>query len=327
MSNLPPDVRASIARANEIQAAMTAPAETPPGAPAPETPPSDQTPTPATPPAAAPAPAPASSTTVDTRTGEGGDATYWMQRFKTVQGMNDALRRDAKAQGEQFAEQLATLSEQVAQLKQVATAPAVPQHNDAEVFGNDLVEMTRRVADERVTQAVQQAVAPLAARNQQLEQQVQALTGQTAVMTEQDFFDRLDRARPDWEQINVRPQWLDWLAETDPMTGYVRQALLDDAISKRSLERTVAIFTSFAGPYQTATQTPAVPVSPAPRTVGAAPVAAQRADDNTGPLITRTEIANFYRDVAAGAYRDKPEKKKQMDDLITQAAKTGRIGV
>lgn len=323
---LPQDVRASIERANEITASMQG---TPPqpgeGAPNESdtlTQGDDQTPQPA------PAPAPeaalegAASVVVDRRSGEQGDAEYWLQRFKTMAGMNAKLQRDMTEQATQFAAQLEALSQQVAAL-QKPSEPAPKVSDDEEVFGKDLVDMARRIAAEQINQAVGQAIAPLQQRNQELERQLQAVHGQTQVLAEGDFFARLDEARPDWEAINARPDWLRWLGEQDPLSGLVRQQMLDQAIGSKNVARTVALFEAFAGKHNPAPTAP--PVSPAPRTVGSQAAPAQRLDDS-GPLVTREEIAKYYRDLASGAYRTKPDEKKRMDELIAQAVKTGRIG-
>lgn len=330
MSNLPKDVQARVDRAKELEQQLqnsanaggdtgNTPTDPPASAPTP-TPASPTPPTPAETPAATPAPAaPPAPAASD-------EAAKWEQKYRTLQGIINAQQKRFDEAAQQYATQLATLSAQLQQLQQTPPAPKAPEGPSLEDrFGEDLVGMARQIAQEQVKQAVTEAMRPLQERNAQLEQQLTAVNGKVQVLSEAEFFKQLDTVRPDWEQINATERWLTWLGEPDPLTGVVRQNLLDDAISKRSVDRTKALFEAFAGPLQAKKPDAIQELSPAPKTVGSAHTPGARAQEQDDGFVTRQEIAQFYADVVAGLYRNKPEDKKRVEDRINKAVSTGKV--
>ncbi len=329
MNHLPQQVRDQIARATAIQDQLAAGAPTPP-----EPTPPEPAATPAAPaaepsPAPAPEPTPPGDIAVNRKTGEAGDADYWKQRSLSLEGMLEGIKRRADERINQLVDQVTQLSAQVASAKPAAPAPQPStSKEDEDLFGRELVDFTKRTAAQEIGLHVEEALKPLKAENELLKQQINVLGGRTEAVVAETFFDRLDKARPDWERINGTQEWLAWLGKSDPMTGYSRQALLDDAIAKQSLDRTLAMFEAFAGPYKPAgspkQQQP--DLSPAPRTLGTPNVPASRVDnDDTTPLVTRQQIAEHYKKCANGGYRATPDERKRMDDLITRAVTEGRV--
>ena len=345
--NLPKQVQAQAARANEISkqllgeaAPAPAPAPAPVEAPAPAPAQVDAAAPAPDPAAAAPAPAPAPQAPqrdlARAKDGEEGDALYWLNRYRSLNGVVEQVRRDAQTTIGEMATQIAQLSARLT-AQAPAPAPAAPlvgTADDVNTFGQPMVELVQRGAKAllpEVQAQIDAALAPVLARNQQLEGQLQQLAGSVSLSAEDMFFKQLDQALPTWEQINETPQWLRWLSERDPLSGAPRQALLNDAIAKHDLQRTLALFRAFGAPAASAapapapaTPNPSVPdLSPAPRTVGAIVTPSLKQED--GPLISRSEIATFYNNVAAGKYRNDPEAKKAMDQKIATAVQTGRV--
>lgn len=337
----PRQVREQIARANEIGAAMLA-EQTPD--PAPQPPPTDQVaaaPAPAAP--AAPTPSPDQGVVSD-KQGTTGDAVFWRNNYLAMKGRADANDASSRQAVQALTDQVTALTGEIAKLKQPAaqapaTTPAAPTpwltDADRNRFGDGVVDLVERgakaAAIPEVQAAIEAAMQPLREENARLAQQmqqhgqaVQQVAVAASASEEDKFFAALDAKRPDWEQINAQQAWLQWLDQRDAMTGVQRQLLVSDAITKRDLHRLLAVIENFAGPYA-ATPTQATPdLSPAPRTVGAAVIQTNR-DDNA-PLVTRTEIATFYQDSAAGRYRNRPADKQAMETKIADALRTGRVG-
>lgn len=325
--NLPKQVRDQIDRANALAQQITGeqpPAPPPTEAPAP-TPVEAPAPAPETP---APAPVVPAPAPVDPRHE---DAAYWQQRFRVTEGHLRQVRQESKTAIDELSAKVAELSQALAQ-RSAAPAPAptpIIGQQDVEVFGEGFVDLAKRGGQAvlpEVERLINERLAPLQQENQALKSQVQYLSGKTEISDEQKFFNDLDAARPDWEQINVSTKWLTWLGANDPLTGVPRQALLDDAIAKRSLSRTVALFEAFAGPYQKAAPAPSAPdLSPSPRTVGANVQTAHRDPNEGTPVVTRDFIAQHYQKVASGAYRNNPDEKKRIDALIADAVSNHRV--
>lgn len=348
---LPQQVRAQVQRANDLAnviAGTPAPApagtvEPPAPAPVPVEPPAPA-PAPAPIEAPAPAPAPAQIDEVTGKDGERGNAQFWLHKYQTLQGMFNQQVQMNRDFARETSERLASLTAELAALKAApaATAPApaaAVTEEDRRVLGDTLADFVPRAAKAAIAPDIQAAVeaatAPLRQANAQLQQQLQAVTGQVAAVSSEGFFERLDRTLDGWEEVNRSEPWLRWLGGTDPMTKKPRQMLLDDAINSQDLERVVAIFANFGftgkasapGSNTPAPPAPRVPdISPTPRTVGTQVAPSRRADEETGPLVTRAQIATFYNDVAAGKYRTRPDEKKAMDQKIATAVATGRVG-
>jgi hypothetical protein len=101
-------------------------------------------------------------------------------------------------------------------------------------YGTDLIDFTQRAAA--------QAVAP---HLQALDQQNAVLRQQVAEQTRKAMHQQIEAAVPNWREIDSDPRWYQWLGETDPFTGAMRQQVLDDAIAAGSASRVLAFFNTF----------------------------------------------------------------------------------
>jgi len=246
--------------------------------------------------------------------------------------MLDRQSRDHRAVVDGMSQKLADAMQQIAQLK-IAPAPApVPlvTADDRQQFGEPLVDFVQRGAKDAVlpgvTQMVQQAVQPLVDRQEQLTQQVQQAEAAALQQAQNAFFARLSSARPDWEQIDEDPQWLQWLDGVEPLSGVQRQVLLDNAVKQMDLGRTKALFDAFR-PTAHAPAAPAPtapPLSGAPATVGSAPRQMSRQPD--GPeTVSRAEISRFYQDVALGRIKTGSAEFTAGEARINAAVAAGRV--
>lgn len=302
------------AAADQLLAQMNAPQEQP--APIAEDPEAQVAPV--EPPAAAteqpqaPAPAPVQPATAP--------AVDWEHKYKTLQGIHNSHTAELK---ERLRRREAELQAALA-AKPEPTKPEVPEldtKKDAEVFGEDLVQMVVRIVDSKFGHLVNS----FNDRLKVIEDRYQATT-ETVAKTAQDLF--LDRVRSrvsDLDEVNVDPLFLEWLAEADPIYGHTRQAVLDHAANSLDADRVIAIFTAFK-----ATKAPApAPVAPpaqqqlerqvAPRTTAAAAV------PDTPRFFTEQEVAQFYADVRRGLYRGQEAKAAQIEAEFDKALSEGRI--
>jgi hypothetical protein len=87
-----------------------------------------------------------------------------------------------------------------------------------------------------------QAISP---RLDQLAQQNAALRSQLDRETRQHLDERVEAIVPDYREIDSMPAWRQWLASPDPLSGVVRQQILNDAIASGSTSRCVAFFRGF----------------------------------------------------------------------------------
>jgi hypothetical protein len=68
----------------------------------------------------------------------------------------------------------------------------------------------------------------------------------------------LDRAVPNWRELNNDPQWLAYLGQTHTFSNCSRQTHLDEAVASGSVHRVIAFFKDFLA-LKSATTRPAPP--------------------------------------------------------------------
>lgn len=207
---------------------------TPPApAPAVETPP----PAPAVPTETAPQPAP------EVKEKPTDDAAYWRKRFDTVQGMLDVEARNRK----ELTQRLDDLQRQLQQREQPkpAPAPSLISEKDEEAFGTDLIDLARRAARDEFGRLYSSLIADVRKELTPVREQVGKVAEQQAMTAEERFFQVLNQAVPDWEQINTDTRWLTWLEGVDPLLGGPRQMALDDAHSRLDGARVAALFNTW----------------------------------------------------------------------------------
>lgn len=368
MSALPQAVQKQVKRANELaekvladRKAAEAPASTPTdGAPAAAAaPPVDGQPpalAPVAPAAAAPPPAeppaaPAPAAPPPTPT----PATDWEQRYRVLQGKYNAEVPRLTRQVQDVTTQMNNLQQQLIHTQGLlaalgqnrGTAPGTAQGSPApsgglikdeevKAFGADLIDVVRRAAQEEITKVVE-PLRKEVERVPQIEKQVSGVATKVVMNDQQKFIAYLNEHAPEWRQLNEDEQFLDWLDQTDPFSGYTRIQLLKQAESSHDGPRAVAFFKAYQ--KENATVTPPAPASaPAPAAAatpktledfvapGAPKSGAGGAPNEAGKRIyTTAEIAAFYEAVRRGAYRKKPDEARQIERDIFAAQREGRV--
>ncbi len=154
-----------------------------------------------------------------------------------------AQLREAVANITQLTAEVQRLQQAQAQAAQQPTLPT--SEEDAERFGEDLLE----VIDRRATALAQQMLASrereLTAHIGKLEAHVNSVDERVALTDQDRFFNALTDKVPNWKATNVDQAWLAWLREVDPVYGQPRQAALDAAANAFDVERVAAIFKTF----------------------------------------------------------------------------------
>lgn len=316
---LPEQARRQAERANELfDQVNAAPGEQPQAAPeaaTPEVPQAvePQSQLPADPPAADPPAAPAPP------------VENWEHKYKTLQGVLAANKRDADAR-------VLTLESKIASMAAApAPAPAPPApaplvtDKDLETYGADMLDLIRRQATEMAQKIVAEQMAQLKPEMDQTRDHIKTVEQQVYQNEGEKFYGELAKAVSDWETINQDPRFLDWLGQVDPLSGVERQGLLEAAGKKLDHKRVATIFETFkadAGLNKPApAPTPAPAPSPSPRTVGNAPPS--RSEPVTS--VKRSEIQAHYRRGSTDvAYRGSDEYKA-IEARIQQALATDQV--
>jgi hypothetical protein len=118
---------------------------------------------------------------------------------------------------------------------------------DEQAYGPELLDVMRRGARD----AVQPELAELYRRQSVLAQREQRLQNQMVL-------NALDKAMPDWRVTNHDPQFLEFLAQAEELSGRQAHALLLEAFAQGDVARILAFFNAYRAAIGQA------PASPAP---------------------------------------------------------------
>lgn len=256
-------------------------------------------------------------------------AEDWEQKYRTLQGIHNKHVGDLKTRIEQLeASNQQMLDRLQASMQQTAQPqPATANPQDVETFGEDLVRMIQRTAEQMlgpVAQSVEQRLASL-------EQNLQGTNKVVAQTADDTFFAQLREQVPDFDSINTSEPFLAWLAEEDDLTGAQRQAALSAAGNARDLKRVVKVFNAFKKAHGVAEQA-STPMSSAsrleaqvsPRSTGNGAAQVETAA-NGKPMITVEQVERFYADVRRGAYRGNDKLRADTEAVINDALAENRI--
>ena len=176
------------------------------------------------------------------------DEETYQQRYRVLQSKYDAevprlhaQLRDVMAQNQQLYGEFEKLKAQA----NAKPEPAPEPDNDAETFGEDLVDAIDRRAAKLAKDLVSQQLQPMQAYIQQLESKLGVVGEQVAESAQDRFYGELAKAVPDYEAINADQNFLNWLGEIDPVYGVPRQAALDRAANSLDAGRVAAIFQAY----------------------------------------------------------------------------------
>lgn len=318
MSNLPKQVQAQADELAEFEKSLIE--ATPPEPPAEPKPAEEVTP-------ADPAPAPVKQEPKADET--------WQKRYQTLQGMFNAEVPRLNAQVKELKDQLA---QAISKLEAASKAPAEPAkptsplvtEKDVEAFGGDLIDLVKRQAAEVFQQEkreMESELSKLRTENADLKGQLTGVTEKQGANDRRAYFVELARLVPDYEAVNVDPDFLNWLAEVDPLSGMPRQAFLNQAFETFNPEHTAKLFNAWKQahgqvdpPKQQVKQQLERQVAPgtSKSSAGAAPNAGER-------VWSAADIQQFYTDVAKGVYRGRADEAARIESEIDAAVASGRV--
>lgn len=256
----------------------------------------------------------------------------WEEKYKTLQGKYNAEVPRLNSEVRELRLAVQELNKAPPAAAPVAeTAPlqeSVVSEQDLVDYGDDLVDLIRRVARAEATEKTKSLTPEI----QEIKGQVQESQQRQVTNT---VYSKLDGEIQDWKGINKSPEFVSWLQDRDPYAGTVRQDLLGEAFANGDGDRVVAFFKGFLAEQRAVephVDVPAAQVAepqvrledlagPASGTNGAAP----STQPDTTPTWTRASIASFYKDVQIGKYKHNPARKSQIEASISAALQRGAV--
>lgn len=267
------------------------------------------------------------------------DEASWQQRYQTLQGMYNA---EVPRMSQQIRDLNGQLQETLARLnapKEIPKTPATPAprqgtDKDVEVFGGDLIDLIKRQAADIVQverDKMQVDMQQLQGENAELKKQLGTVVERQGQGSRIAYIKDLAQQVPDWEALNVAPEFLSWLAESDPLSGLTRQTYLNHAWETLDAGRTANLFNAWkqangvsppSQPKPTPQQELARQVAPGTSKSSAPP----NPENASERIWTRAQIEKFYTDVTKGLYTGKKQDEAaRIEAEIDAAVATGRI--
>ena len=249
----------------------------------------------------------------------------WEHKFRVLQGKYNAEVPRLKRANDELQDQLKAMQQQLQQLSEKVSAAPAPapapsiSNEEVERYGPEFVEFVRKVArQEAPTQQVDLASIErsIASKVDERVRPAEEIGQRTA---KQLFFADLTKLSPNWEQLNTDDKFLNWLADTDPLTGALRQDIFDDAYGKLDAQRVAAFFNSFGGAVSAAPTAPPLQTQVVPQTSGT-PVGTPQPGKK---IWYKSEVAKFYDDMRRGLV--KPDEAVRIEGEIFAAQKEGRL--
>jgi hypothetical protein len=284
--------------------------------PTPAEPPQDPQPAPAEPKPVEPTPTPTEPVVAEEK---------WEQKYKTLKGMYDAEvprlhadLRDLKAQVDSLRKASETKPVEPAKPK---AAEKLVTDADVEAFGQDLIEVQRKVARE-VASEFRGELDAMRAENEKLREQ---LTSTGTQVSEASFEQRLYRMVPDFEAVNADPKWIAWLNEVDPLLRAPRSSVAQQAFNRGDAEGVahyVAMFKQTVAPAeQKADKTDELERQLQPnRGATSAPPTSQK-----GKVYTNSDIEKMFRKAADLGTKGQLDAAKKLEAEIDAAFMEGRV--
>jgi uncharacterized phage infection (PIP) family protein YhgE len=180
------------------------------------------------------------------------NSATWRQRYQSLQGQFNSQVPALQQQVRQLTDSVSQLTAQAEKVQ--AKAPAEPDQadlvtkTDVEAFGEDLVDLARRIAKEEFGKRESKYVKQI----EQLQGQLSEATGQVgevvqsqAVTANERFFSGLASALPAWESTQASAECQAWLSSRIPGTTATWDQALKDAASKRDVAAVVEVFEVF----------------------------------------------------------------------------------
>jgi len=260
------------------------------------------------------------------------DGKVWKQKYKTLQGMYDAevprLHQQVKTltgELESLKETVETANKQVEQAKEEAEYERLRNlvtDKDREEFGDDLIEVQRKVAREETAELYKQLEA-VREENEQLRASMEQ-TGHRVSQT--SFEQKLNTLVPDFAQVNTDPSWIKWLDEQDQFLRTPRRVVAEKAYAEGDADAVAHFVTLFKQSQQGAEPAEkAVAEEIATQIQPSKSASSSSAKSSNGAVYTNDQVRNMFIKITKLNQAGKLEEARKLEAEIDLAYTQGRV--
>ena len=241
------------------------------------------------------------------------------QRWRSLQGMIDKVNADNEALRGLIRELTEQLKDRKAEPAKEEAAKSFVTKKDEEEYGSEMIDLVRRVAKEIVLGEVSTLDTRFAEVSKSVEQ-----VGKVAAKSAADRFkEDLTKMVPDWNQVNLDPEFSNWLG------AYGLQAL-NAAYNDMNLDATAKFFKDF----KVLTGKVEQPAAPAPKeppskkleqlaSPGKAKSSPQNPDAVKGRMWNASDVKKLYEDQRKKLIT--PEQFRTLEADLFKAQSDGRF--
>lgn len=243
----------------------------------------------------------------------------WKKRYTNLNNVHAAYKHQVARELTELQNSLTISNTEIARLKQLVTdtlgskdvfTEAFSQE-DIDVLGEDTVATLKKATENVVAPIQAQLEAEQAARASEKEQSVRARANQA----QNAFLERLGALVPDYIEVDSSPQFLNWMREIDPASGYTRETLFKQAEGSGDVGRVANFmleFKSVLNPLESKIT---------PTTASRSNRTPQQAQVKK-PMVW-TEIEKFYDDVTKGRFRGRETERREIEAKIEKQIMLG----
>ena len=267
----------------------------------------------------------------------------WEQKYRVLQGKYNAEVPRLHRELNTLRGEMQDLRAAYLEIREQQQPPAEESPNeepaakllseeDIEDYGEDLINVIKRAAKEELLPELSR----LREENQQLKAQLGDVSNVVIESARDKLLNTLDKEVPNWKDINVDENFLQWLEHRDAFSGQRRLDMLHQAFEANDAQRVVAFFEGFIKEHtalKTPQEAPSSGVQPkvdmdslvAP---GKPKSGEGQTSGSTQPderVWTQADISAFYRDVRRGVYRGRESEKRAVEHQIIKAVNENRV--
>lgn len=178
----------------------------------------------------------------------------WRQRYQSLQGQFNSQVPALQQQVRQMTDSVEQLTARLEAAEAAKAAPQEPEMSelvtktDVDAFGEDLVDLARRIAKEEFGRRESTYVKQIEALESKLAEAkgtVGEVVQSQAASAQERFFENLTTALPTWEAVQATEQCQTWLSSRIPGSTATWNDALVGAASRRDVPAVLEVFGAF----------------------------------------------------------------------------------
>jgi len=245
------------------------------------------------------------------------ESAKWEQRYRSLDGMLQSRDRQINDLHQLIANMQAAGTPKK---EEAAKKPLVTQE-DEEAYGADLIDVTRRVSRDELSNYARNLEAQLA----ELQQQVSGVAQVSAETMQERFHARLTRAAPNWESVDTDPAFIQWLRASP-----TRYRVFEESAKSQDVVGVAQFFNDYTAMISAQVPTQAAPTrsSVDPRLArqvspGKTRTAPPSQSDGEKRMWTQSGVREFFQNKIAKKYPKDEEARLEREAFA--AMKEGRV--